>query len=305
MRLALDAGVLVRAERIIEDLWAMPPARAATRCSRRCRSCAGVGRAGRDRGQRAGYTLTVATEAVMRSGCRAGGRGGRTATRWRRGRPWMWRGGPGAVPGRGARDAGDGDWLHATGCASTRSASAWSKITSRRRVDLGAGGDVIGELEGLVDRYPLREGLWSNSSPRCTALGAKPTRSPRTAGSAPCCRRAGAGAGTGPTGSRGPDPAAEPGARRRRWPRAGHCGVERRQPPCTTAPLVGRAGELAAFRRLVQDHRLVTVVGPAGVGETRLAIEVARRAGAPGGRGSCASMAPMPPRRSRRWWPTR
>ncbi|MEW6471137.1 MAG: BTAD domain-containing putative transcriptional regulator [Actinomycetota bacterium] len=40
-------------------------------------------------------------------------------------------------------------------------------------------------------------------------------------------------------------------------------------------PLVGRSHELASLRHLVDSQRLVTVVGPGGIGKTRLAMEVA------------------------------
>jgi predicted ATPase/DNA-binding SARP family transcriptional activator len=51
---------------------------------------------------------------------------------------------------------------------------------------------------------------------------------------------------------------------------------EWRIPPAGT-PLRGRDTEVAAVQRLVAHERLVTVVGPGGVGKTRLALEVARR----------------------------
>jgi non-specific serine/threonine protein kinase len=47
--------------------------------------------------------------------------------------------------------------------------------------------------------------------------------------------------------------------------------------PLTTRPLVGRDGEVDAVRALIVDEhtRLVTLVGPGGVGKTRLALAVA------------------------------
>jgi predicted ATPase/class 3 adenylate cyclase len=45
--------------------------------------------------------------------------------------------------------------------------------------------------------------------------------------------------------------------------------------PVQPTPLVGRERELAEVRALVAAHRLVTLVGPGGVGKTRLALQVA------------------------------
>jgi predicted ATPase/class 3 adenylate cyclase len=47
--------------------------------------------------------------------------------------------------------------------------------------------------------------------------------------------------------------------------------------PTTMTALVGRSNEIAAVRSLLNRHRMVTVVGPGGVGKTRVAIEVAAR----------------------------
>ena len=47
--------------------------------------------------------------------------------------------------------------------------------------------------------------------------------------------------------------------------------------PRPATSLIGRERDLANLRELVQRHRLVSLVGPAGVGKTRLAIEVAAR----------------------------
>jgi predicted ATPase/DNA-binding SARP family transcriptional activator len=52
--------------------------------------------------------------------------------------------------------------------------------------------------------------------------------------------------------------------------------VERgRKAPLALTRLVGRQGELGQLRGLLGKHRIVTVSGPAGVGKTRLALEIA------------------------------
>ncbi|GAA3384738.1 ATP-binding protein [Cryptosporangium minutisporangium] len=45
--------------------------------------------------------------------------------------------------------------------------------------------------------------------------------------------------------------------------------------PSSLTPLVGRAAERAAIVAALQEHRLVTAVGPGGIGKTRLALAVA------------------------------
>lgn len=53
--------------------------------------------------------------------------------------------------------------------------------------------------------------------------------------------------------------------------------LQRNRVPAPPRPLVARDDELSALVDLLSTNRLVTVVGPGGVGKTRLAIEVARR----------------------------
>jgi predicted ATPase/DNA-binding SARP family transcriptional activator len=53
--------------------------------------------------------------------------------------------------------------------------------------------------------------------------------------------------------------------------------------PYSIDTLVGRAADVAAVLALLATERLVTVTGPAGVGKTRLAIEVARQSVPAGG----------------------
>src|SRR5581483_4250253 len=46
--------------------------------------------------------------------------------------------------------------------------------------------------------------------------------------------------------------------------------------PEALTPLVGRDDELRELTRIAAEHRLLSLVGPGGVGKTRLALEVAR-----------------------------
>ncbi|MEO7243777.1 MAG: winged helix-turn-helix domain-containing protein, partial [Rubrivivax sp.] len=52
--------------------------------------------------------------------------------------------------------------------------------------------------------------------------------------------------------------------------------------PAPLTPLIGREDELPAIDRFLAAHRCVTLLGPGGVGKTRLAIEIARRWGGRG-----------------------
>jgi predicted ATPase/DNA-binding SARP family transcriptional activator len=47
--------------------------------------------------------------------------------------------------------------------------------------------------------------------------------------------------------------------------------------PAPPTPTIGREHDLERLQALLETHRLVTIVGPGGVGKTRLAIELARR----------------------------
>lgn len=61
----------------------------------------------------------------------------------------------------------------------------------------------------------------------------------------------------------------------REFPRPRTAAAAAHNLPSPAASFVGRAGERASLRRLVDEHRLVTVVGPGGAGKTRLALDIA------------------------------
>ena len=51
-------------------------------------------------------------------------------------------------------------------------------------------------------------------------------------------------------------------------------------PPAPLLPLIGRPGDVAGLLALLQEARLITIIGAPGVGKSRLALEVANRAAA-------------------------
>ncbi len=284
VRLALDAGRLVHTDRLIEDLWG--PAAAGTgkntlqsKISQLRRALAEPGLVVAAGG---GYTLRVAercvdalhvlrvgatTAAERRSGDAAAALDAATE-------------GLSLFRGEVLVDAGDGDWLrpHRTRLEEVRLALVEDQLAAR--VDLGAGAEVIAELEWLVDQHPLREGLWSSL---ITAL----YRTGRQADALAAYRRV--------RSVLVEELGIEPGAGLRaledqvlrQSPSLGAAAAPRPLSvgnlPALSSPLVGRVRDLGALRALTRDRRLVTVVGPAGVGKTRTAIEVARQREPPGG----------------------
>ena len=70
---------------------------------------------------------------------------------------------------------------------------------------------------------------------------------------------------------------------------AGPPPVRSEQAPRPTTRLFGREAEVAALHRLLATERLVTVVGPGGVGKTRVALEV----GQDGGTATVLPLAPI------------
>ena len=350
VRLALDAGVTVRADRLIEDLWgadvdatARNTLQAKASILRRA-----LGDAAVLSGGRGGYTLEVdpgAVDAVVVDAVVVVEMA--TAANAQRGA-----GDPRAAAEACARalalfrgeilaDAGDGEWLlpHRARLEEVRLGLMQDGLSAR--IDLGAAAEVVGELEALVVQHPLREGLWALL---ITALYRSGRQGDALAAYRSIREKLADELGLDP----GPelqqleqrvllrDPALDGPVDldpRRAHPRADQTVRDlsersaatdlapqtRPLPgnlPTLSAGLVGRHGELDEIRDLLAGHRLVTLVGPAGVGKTRLAIEVARGQHQPDGgwlvrlenagrrprcRSPWASRSPSQARRRRCW----
>jgi predicted ATPase/DNA-binding SARP family transcriptional activator/tetratricopeptide (TPR) repeat protein len=142
---------------------------------------------------------------------------------------------------------------------------------------LGGHGELIGELEALVQAHPLRERLWGQlmvalyrSGRQGDALGAYQRARVVLSGEL--------GVDPGPELRRleaavlAQDPALDlPAA-----PPLAAGGNRGDNLPVAPNTLIGRRAELAAIAALLPASRVVTIVGVGGSGKTRLAVEVAR-----------------------------
>jgi predicted ATPase/DNA-binding SARP family transcriptional activator len=288
VRLALEAGRPVRSERMIEDLWGA--AAASTGRNTLQSKVSQLRRALRDPGLittgNGGYLLGIDESCV--DALRVVGLAASADAARRRGDPAtaadIAAEGLSLFRGEVLIDAGDGDWLHAHRTRLEEIRLGLIEDHLAARVDLGAGGDVIGEIEALVDRHPLREGLW-------VALITALYRAGRQAEALAAYTRV-RNALVDELGIEpGPDLRALEGqVLRQSAALAGHVAGRPAVPsltvgnlPALSSPLVGRADEIAALDQLIHSRRLVTLVGPAGVGKTRLVMEAARHLAAPGG----------------------
>jgi predicted ATPase/DNA-binding SARP family transcriptional activator len=281
VRLALDAGQVVSAERLIEDLWG--EAAAATGRNTLQSKASQLRRALADpavvAGGHGGYTLALdpggvdaLRVAALAADAAAARRDGDADAALAAATEAL-----ALFRGEVLADAGDGEWLHPHRARLEEVRLGLLEDRAAARVDLGAGGDLIAELEWLVGEHPLREGLWASYT---TAL----YRAGRQADALAACRRVrrlladelGIEPGRALADlerqilrqSAALDPAATAAA-----PPALVVG----NLPALATPLVGRAEDLAAIGRLIGSSRLVTLVGPAGVGKTRTALEAVGR----------------------------
>jgi predicted ATPase/DNA-binding SARP family transcriptional activator len=289
VRLALETGKFVRADRLVEDVWAADAVN--TRRNTLQSKIAKLRRAFGDpqvvMSGEGGYTLAVEPSevdalAVLRD----------TATAAEL---------LDAGDDRGAADLSAsaleryrGDLLQAAGTADwaapyrARLEEARMELTETQfaaRLRLGGAGDLIGDLESAVATYPFQEGLWE-------LLITAQYRAGRQAEALATYQRVRAlltdelGLAPGPRLQELErrilvhDSALGIGERAARaledHARAGNL-------PSLSAELVGRETEIAAVSDLLEAQRLVEIVGPGGIGKTAVAIATGRRLAESGG----------------------
>ena len=275
-RLALDPGRPVRVDLLLEDLWGGPTGRN-TLQSKISQLRQALGDRDAVLASSDSYILAVPPEAVdafrvarLAAGsaaARAAGDHGASLERALEGLSLF----------RGAVLAGVGDWAtpHRDRLEEVRLGLVEDAMTAR--VELGAGGEVVAELRSLVEQHPLREGLWAALIKALYQAG----RQAEALSAYAAVRQLLAD-------ELGVDPGVGLQALHQQVlqhsPELESSGPRTpgNLPPVET-PTIGREQDVAAVLSAVAAHRLVTVVGPGGVGKTRLALEVAHRLSPPGG----------------------
>lgn len=279
-RLALAAGSHVRADVLIEDLWSTPTGRN-TLQSKVSQLRRALGDKDLVLGDQDGYTLAIDPAAV--DAVRVVALAAEVAEARTTGDPVhaLERSREALALFRGEVLVDAGDWAapHRTRLGELRLGLVEDAMAAR--VELGAGSELVGELESLVEEHPLREGLWTSL---ITAL----YRAGRQAEALAAYGRV--------RGALVDELGIEPGAALRSLetlvlrqspsldagPPTATVGVPGNL-PTPAAPVIGRDADRAGLLAALDEHRLVTVVGTAGVGKTRLATEVGRGLTAAGG----------------------
>jgi predicted ATPase/DNA-binding SARP family transcriptional activator len=264
VRLALDAGLFVRADRLVDELWAGAMTNRNTLQSKVARLRRALGDASAITGGEGGYQLAVEPSqvdalAVLRD----------AATAARRLDAADHRGAAQLSAAALERYRGDvlpstGDWAapHRTQLEEARV----QLVETRLAAKLQLGDDVIGELEAVVATDAYREGLWELL---ITAL----YRAGRQADALAAYQRVRARLSD--------DLGLAPGPRLQQLEQQilNHDPALRAPAgnlPSMAAELVGRETEIAALSDLLHDRRLVEIAGPGGIGKTAVAIATGR-----------------------------
>ena len=273
VRLALEAGVFVPADRLLDDLWAADAVN-----TRRNTLQSKITRLRRALADPAvivsgdgGYKLAVEPSDVD---ALAVTRDSAAAVRLLeagddRGAADLSAAALGRYRGDLLQAAGDGEWVSPYRAQLDKARIVLIETGLSARLRLGAAGDVIGELEAAVAAYPYREGLWEllltalyRAGRQADALAAYQRVRARLAGDL--------GLDPGPRLQQleqqilNHDPALRAPDRT-----AGNL-------PSLAAELVGREREIDAVRSLLHSRRLVEIVGPGGIGKTAVAIAAGR-----------------------------
>jgi predicted ATPase/DNA-binding SARP family transcriptional activator len=277
VHLALEPGVVVSADRLVDDLWAGAVTRRNTLQSKVARLRRALGDPSMIVSGDGGYRLAIEPEAVdafcvlrdAATACRLLDAGdGRGAAEVSAAALKRYR-------GEVLRSTGDWAAPHRARLEEARVKLVETEFSAR----LQLGEMVIGELEAAVATYPYQEGLWEllitalyGAGRQADALAAYQRVRARLADEL--------GLEPGPPlkelerqvlnhdpGLRVPDRPAQAG-----------------NLPSLSSELVGREDEIAALSELLAGKRLVEVVGPGGIGKTAVAIATGRAlSGVPGG----------------------
>ena len=306
VRLAVEAGTVVAADRLLADLWSTPSSPSRNTLQAKVSQLRGaLGRRDLLAEGGGGYALRVdpgrvdvldvARQAVAARDHLAAGDARTSADACDRALAMF--------DGRILATAGDAPWAEPVRARLEQTRFGLIEDRAAARLELGAAGDLIGELGELVEAHPLRERLW-------VMLMTSLYRDGRQADALAAYRRIkdhladelGIDPGPelqelqrrllaadpalsvprrGPIAGQVPSPTGAPDGK----PAAASIDPPRRAGnlPALAVDLLGRDGELAELASTLPRHRLVTLVGPAGVGKTSLAGEAARRYPAPGG----------------------
>lgn len=284
-RLAVAANRVVTVDRLLEDLWGAEAAAGAKQALQaqvsRLRRALGDGRLTARAG---GYVLRLEPHELdatvfetLLSQARARSAGGDVDGAMR-----SWTYAEGLWRGPALEEFAD--YAFAQAEAARLEELRLGALEARLEVELDRGhhAEVVAELDGLVGAHPYRERLWSHlmlALYRCgrqaDALGAF-QRVRRILG-----EELGIGPGPGLVELEGKILLQKPELA---WvPSLGRdegdyriAARPRAELPIARSTFIGRDDELVELQDLVRESRLVTVVGPGGIGKTRLVIEAAR-----------------------------
>jgi predicted ATPase/DNA-binding SARP family transcriptional activator len=282
VRLALEAGQLVRTERLVDDLWAADPVntRRNTVQSKIAKLRRALGDSSLIASGDGGYKLAVEPAKVdALSVLRHTSAASRMLDAGDdRGAAELCASTLAMYSGDVLAAVGDAEWVspHRARLEAARMQLVEVQLSARMR--LGDTGEVIGELEAAVARYPFQEGFWELL---ITALYRVGRQADALATYQRVKKRLADDLGLDP----GPELQqleqqilshdAALGVPHRAAGPSDHPAPAGNL-PSMSAELVGRDSELASVLELLAGKRLVEIVGPGGIGKTALAIATGR-----------------------------